>query len=247
LKVPSRQEFELNELEWWGNWAKLEWVRENTYLLTSKKMPEVFFNRGGLVACQSFESSITRLEERFHAMGLGAVITVRESCSGAMRKLAGLGYRKVDGMAVLAATRSHGQVNNPEVRIGPAQSGEGWSGAYLSAFYGGLDLMPTVGRVVRRLRRTYSTLLEARIGGQVAGVLALHRTGKLAGAYCVGTVPKFRRRGVAGMLLARGREIASSEGRVLFLQALESEGAGRFYLKRGFDELYRKALMQKKG
>jgi GNAT superfamily N-acetyltransferase len=211
-------------------------------------MPEVFFNRGGLLTCRSSASSIRRLEDRFRTLGLGPAIMVPESCSGVVRGLERAGYLRADGMTVLAARERYFPPRKIEVRIGVARSGNEWSRAYLSAFYGDLGFLVTVRRTVRRLlRRDSTTLFEARLGGEVAGVLALHRTDRLAGAYCIGTVSKFRNRGIAGALLANAGEVALSEGRTLILQALESDGSDRFYLKRGFRELYRKALMQKKG
>ena len=100
--------------------------------------------------------------------------------------------------------------------------------------------------VARRLVRNRSaTLLEARLDGTVAGVLAVFRTRRLAGIYCVGTVPKFRRRGVAGALLDRAAEIAASEGRRLILQTLKSDGVEDFYSKRGFVDLYRKTFLRR--
>jgi GNAT superfamily N-acetyltransferase len=247
LGIPSRLELELSELKWWENWAELEWAGEGAYLLTSREMPEVFFNRGGLVSCRSPATSIGRLEDRFRTRGVRPAIMVLESCSPAIRTLEHLGYWKADGMTVLAAKEGHAPRRDIEVQIGVARSGDEWSRAYLSAFYGDLGLIAPVGRTVKRLLRSDSaTLFEARVGGEVAGVLALYRTNRLAGAYCIGTISEFRNRGIAGELLARAGEVAQSEGRTLVLQALESDGSDRFYLKRGFRELYRKALMQKK-
>lgn len=248
MGIPSRRQLELNELGWWGNWAELERAGEEAYLLTSREMPEVFFNRGGLFACRSSASSIRSLEDRFRILGLGPAIMVPESCSGVVRGLKRAGYWKADGMTVLAARKRYFPPREIEARIGVARSGNEWSRAYLSAFYGDLGFLVPVRRTVRRLLRMDSTtLFEARLDGEVAGVLALHRTNRLAGAYCIGTVLKFRNRGIAGALLAHAGEVALSEGRTLILQALESDGSDRFYLKRGFRELYRKALMQKKG
>ena len=242
-----RRELELNELGWWGNWAELEWIGKDAYVLTSGEMPEVFFNRGGLLTCGGFTSSMDGLESRFRTLGFAPAIMVYESCSGATRSLQRRGYQRIDTMTVLAAIEHSELRGGSEVEVAEARSHEGWSRAYLLAFYGGLGLLPAVERAVSRIRKAESTLLEARLGGEVAGVLALHRTSRLVGAYCVGTVPRLRRRGVAGALLARAREIASSERRTLILQSLGSDGNGGFYLRRGFVAFYSKALMQKKG
>jgi len=242
-----RRELELNELGWWGNWAELEWMGKDAYVLTSDEMPEVFFNRGGLLTCGGFTSSMNGLERRFRTLGFAPAIMVYESCSGATNSLLRRGYQRIDTMTVLAAIKHSTLRGGSEVEVVEARSREGWSRAYLSAFYGDLGLLPVVERAISHIRKAESTLLEARLGGKVAGVLALHRTSRLVGAYCVGTVPRFRRRGVAGALLARAREIASSERRTVVLQSLDSDGNSGFYLRRGFVVLYSKALVQKKG
>jgi len=83
------------------------------------------------------------------------------------------------------------------------------------------------------------------MGDETAGVLAIFRTEGLAGVYCVGTVPKHRRRGVAGALLSKAEAIAGNEGRRLILQSLASDVSARFYLERGFKALYCKQLLSK--
>lgn len=186
------------------------------------------------------------LESRSRSLGREPVVTIYESCSRARRMLDGAGYRKVDTMTVMVSTGHCLKRGTAEARIDLAQSSENWSDAYLLAFYGDLELAPEVRRVAERLQKMDSTtLLEARRRGEVAGVLAIFRTEGLAGVYCVCTVPRFRRTGIAGMLLERAKEIVSSEGRILFLQVLESDRTEPFYRECGFKVLYRKLLMQK--
>ncbi|HME19378.1 MAG TPA: GNAT family N-acetyltransferase, partial [Nitrososphaerales archaeon] len=121
-----------------------------------------------------------------------------------------------------------------------------WTVAYLRSFYGSEELAGVVGPIVSSLLQSRNvTLLEARVRGDTAGVLALFRTPMIAGAYCVGTVPEHRRRGIATALLAKARQIADSEGRVLVLQTLTSEGGAEFYLGRGFEKIHAKRVLEK--
>ena len=106
-------------------------------------------------------------------------------------------------------------------------------------------LSPTVGIARRLVEKRSTTLLEAKLDGAVAGVMAIFRTPSLAGIYCVGTVPRFRRRGVAGSLLRRASEIATAESRLMMLQTLRSDRVEEFYKKRGFTRLYQKCFMEK--
>ena len=76
--------------------------------------------------------------------------------------------------------------------------------------------------------------------------MAMFRTRGIVGAYCVGTVPEFRKKGVATALLARARQIATEEGRSLILQTLNSDGVLQFYLRRGFEVIYSKKVLTRK-
>ena len=245
MRAPARRDLEHNELQWWANWAKLEWVGKDAYLLSSKELPEIFYNRGGLLSCGSV-ASLKSLEKRFGTLRGRPALMVFDSCSRATRALADSGYRREDIVMVMAAL--DGVANEGTVEIGKAKSATTWAEAYLKSFYGELGLLSTVMRIVKPLMRVDSaTLLEGRVNDRVAGTLAMYRSNGLLGVYCVGTVPEFRRRGVAGTLLAHARGIASSEGRTVVLQTLESDRVVPFYLRHGFKVLYRKILMTKKG
>jgi len=248
LKAIRRLDLELNELKWWANWANLQWSGSGAYLLSSEEMPEVFFNRGGLTDCGARTAVVNRLEKGLIALGRMPALTVFESCHQAIGTLSRKGYEIADRMTVMEAEDGvHSRGDSP-ARVRLSSSMEKWSKAYLSAFYGELDLLPVTRKIVDRVRGLDSvTLLEAEVDGTVAGVSALFRTERLLGAYCIGTVPRFRERGVAGALLNHTWSVASSEGRSLVLQVLESDGARRFYEKRGFRAVYAKAIMEKKG
>ena len=245
MRILPRRDFELNELGWWANWAKLEWVAEDAYLLSSKELPEVFYNRGGLLSCSSI-ASLESIEEKLGASRARPALMVFDSCRRATRILDSSGYLREDVMTVMAATGKRNDAAG--VEVGRAKSAEVWAEAYLKAFYDDLGLLPTVRRIVKPLLGNGSTtLFEAKLDGEVAGTLAAYRTERMLGVYCVGTVPGFRRRGVADALLARARELALTEGRTVILQSLESDGVVTFYLRRGFRVQYRKVLMTKKG
>lgn len=248
MATPSIAGLELNELKWWSNWAHVKRLGTRAYMLTSDLFQEPFFNRACFVGCGAVSAHREKAEKEFRRLGLPPTMTVNRSCSSALRMLAESGYHPTETMSVMVATRRT-ETTNPayaDVRETSAGSVSEWTKAYLLSFYGDVTLTHAVTKVAQRLLRSRSaTLLEARLDGAVAGVLAIYRTQGLAGIYCVGTVPKFRRKGVAGTLLQRTSEIASSEGRRMILQTLRSDGAEAFYAKRGFAALYHKSFMGK--
>jgi len=246
LGAVSRRDAELNEVKWWSLWARLSWTRNGCYLLTSEEFAEPFFNRAGALSCEGIAGAASWAEERLRAQGLPSTVLVFESCAGATDALLASGYRAVDTMVVLVSKSAIPGSGGAEPVVDTSSSAGPWVSAYLRAFYGTEELAGSVIPIARRLLKAKpATLLEAKIGGRVAGTLAMFRTRGLAGVYCVGTVPEFRKMGVATRLLARAREIADAEGRVLILQTLASDGAEPFYLQRGFDRLYSKTIMEK--
>lgn len=171
-------------------------------------------------------------------------VLVFESC-GADSLLA-KGYRKVDEMTVLRSTRTTLDAGAHPLILSSSDP-RAWTLAYLRSFYGDEKLVDVVLPKVTSLMESKGvTLLEARFGKETAGVSALFRTRGIAGVYCIGTIPKFRMRGVATALLGRAREIADSEGRALVLQTLTSDGAMPFYRARGFAKVHSKLVLEKK-
>ena len=175
---------------------------------------------------------------------MNCTFVVYDSCSAA-KKLAALGYRQVDVQSVLFSKDPVGE-GGKEQEVAVTVRPEGWTAAYLRSFYGNEDLAVVVNPIVSSLLKTRgATLLESRVRGKTAGVLALYRTPGIIGVYCVGTVPEYRKKGVATALLAVARRMAEAERRTLILQTLASDGTLQFYLRRGFELMYSKLVLEK--
>jgi len=246
LRNPSRRALELNEAYWWSNWAQVAWSGSSGYLLTSESFREIFFNRVCILNCRGVNAMVAWAKGRLTAHNTVSAITVFDSCTNAARGLRTSGYRPTDTMTVLLSTGPLRTARLAQVAISERPAPDRWIHAYLEAFYGDQGLTPHVTPIVARLQELNAvTLLEATVGDETAGVLAIFRTEGLAGVYCVGTVPKHRRQGVAASLLSKAEAIAEAEGRHLFLQSLASDGTLRYYLERGFRVLYSKKLMSK--
>jgi GNAT superfamily N-acetyltransferase len=229
-------------VRWWSRWATLRWHGDG-YLFSSDELRESFFNRVGSLTCQGLAETAAWAERRLSRQGMSSTFLVFESCKGAAALLAA-GYSPVDTMTVLLSKGPIGDVGPQKVTASP--EAHEWTTAYLRSFYGSDELADVVDPIVSSLMRSRDvTLLEARVRGDTAGVSALFRTPGLAGVYCVGTVPEQRKRGIATALLAKARQIADSEGRILVLQTLTSENALDFYLARGFEKIHAKQVLEK--
>lgn len=172
---------------------------------------------------------------------------VFESCGAASKRLLEQGYARVDTMSVFASKAPVQWEAPPGWEIGATRSIETWADAYVRAFYGREDLATTVAPVLARLSTAKDvTLLESRLKGETAGVLAIFRTPGIGGVFCVGTVPEYRRLGVATGMLAKAIQMVEKEGSRLVLQALASEGSVDFYMRRGFEIMYSKQVLERK-
>jgi GNAT superfamily N-acetyltransferase len=243
LRAPEAKPAEMNEAGWWSNWARLRWRGEG-YLLSSDELTEPFFNRAGTLTCRAVRPTAAWAEAVLGASGKDSEVLAFDKCKGA-RALLGSGYEQEDVMSVLFSQAPFEA--DPRAGVVRATASENWTSAYLRAFYDEERLADVVRPIVSSLldsKRT--TLLEARVKGETAGVLAVFRTSGLAGVYCVGTVPEFRKRGVATSLLASARRSAEAEERTVVLQTLTSDGVLPFYLKRGFREVYSKRVLVRK-
>jgi GNAT superfamily N-acetyltransferase len=135
--------------------------------------------------------------------------------------------------------------------IGPRTKGKDlqeWTRTYLQAFYGDQKMSDEVAKIMRKvIKDRKASVVLARIGKEAVGCAALYRTkGNIAGAYCIGTAPEFRRRGVAAAMVGYMRELAESEGRKLILQTIASDNVEGFYLKQGFKRAYVKSLLKRR-
>ncbi len=241
----ARRAIELNEASWWSLWGKIWRPDPNSYVLTSEEFDEPFFNRAGLLSCGSASSLIDAIEGVFRGANRRPHLFVFDSCGRTNSHLKGRGYSEVDVMVV---QRSSGSGLKPTAGVLVRKAGADdigpWIDAYLLSFYGDLTLKPKVeGIVGRALRSRNSTFLVGELDGKVVGVTALHRTSGLLGLFCLGTLPRYRNRGVARTLIRSAQEIAAAENRSLVLQSLASEETGPFYSRLGFKRLYTKTLM----
>ena len=243
-KAPDRRAAELNEIRWWSKWARLRWNGEG-YLLSSAALREPFFNRAGALSCRAVTGTAAWAERILASSGVNSTFLAFDSCASA-KALISSGYRQEDTMTVLRSTTPLDDQKSEQVVV-MSDDPDAWASTYLRAFYGDEARAAAVRPIVSSLMWSRdTTFLESKIKGTTAGVLAIFRTPGVAGVYCVGTAPEFRRRGVANRLLARARKIADDEGRGLILQTLTSDGALQFYRKRGFVEMHSKSVLVRK-
>jgi len=78
-----------------------------------------------------------------------------------------------------------------------------------------------------------------------AGCTALFEKNSLLGLYCLGTLAKYRSKGIATALIAVSADIAKEKDLKLFLQSFKADGLINYYVKRGFTQIYTKEIYTK--
>jgi GNAT superfamily N-acetyltransferase len=241
--------FETNEAKWWSFWAKLEDVGAG-YVLYSDDFEEPLFNHLGFIHPESGDLSQIRdsIVRSWSLLKRPSAIISNTADFDVHRKLMeNEGYRSTDSLEVMELVRpdmlksSDFSVNKTgEARL------DKWTLAYLDAFYGSRALMEPVRRAVQvAYRADHTTFYHVEVDEQFAGVTASFVFGDVTGIYCVGTVPQFRRRGVASSMLAQVLHDSQGSGSVLVLQTFGSDRVVEFYEKLGFRSAYSKTVFQK--
>ena len=262
--LPSREErgYELNEVSWWARWVdETVWVSKNCYAVFSGTFKdEYFYNRGGFLGAERVpEDAIEAIEREFAKRKRSTPCILVEEGRPWDRLRASLsskGYTIGDRMLVMEiqSQAKSKAVPNPGVEvalIGSRSKGKElheWTRTYLQAFYGDQRLNDEVNKIMRKVvKDKKATVILARMGETPVGCAVMHRSaGGVAGAYCIGTAPSFRGRGVAATMMRHMREVAQSEGRRLILQTLASDSAEGFYLKQGFKLAYTKTFYERR-
>lgn len=248
MEEPSQVQLELNELDWWSRWANVQLYGADSYLMHSTSFPEFFFNRAVLMGCDVELSTIDQIEKGFSGFALEPFFLVPESCAVLVGDLNSRGYLVLDRMSVLVLGSPNVLTEQKAVITWVEPGGEeGWARVYSQSFYGDDSQIRGVTNVVKSAVGSHeSSFLEATVDGRLAGALALHRTKNVLGVYCVGTLPEFRGRGVAGTLLGQAARTGAAEGRSVVLQTFLSDGVEGFYLARGYARRYIKAVFGKR-
>jgi hypothetical protein len=250
LADSNEKAYEFNEISWWSNWTQTAWLNQNAYLLFSQEFDEYFFNRGGfLQITPDSRKLIEPMEHEFEARKRKPHLFLQSDQldSKLLLALAQRGYRIADQMSVMEIDDASFKVN-PDLKIEAVIESrlEDWARVYLDSFYDGESQIRPVMAIVQKLAKMRETsLLLGTIRDRPAGIVALFRTGKVCGAYCVGTHREWRRRHVASTMLEFSHRLALKEGRRLILQTILSDSVEGLYLKLGFKRTYLKDLFVK--
>jgi len=250
MDLPENDDHELNQLRWWSHWSKLIWFSRQCYALLSRDFDEPLFNHSEFLDPKAYGTDLLReIESKFWSEGLSPSFFLREAeeYRAMGSELSANGYRVYDQLSVMEIA-SPSFDGNAEVK--PEIIGEGevqrWCETYLLSFYEEKVLLGhVVGIAERVLKDGRTKLILAMHEGVPMGTLALYETENVCGAYCVGTLPRYRHTGVASKMLKFAYELSREEGKRLALQTFLSDSLEKFYIDRGFKRVYLKDVYVK--
>jgi GNAT superfamily N-acetyltransferase len=246
LNKPEVVEEELNEVGWWSHWSDVSQIGPDAFILTSPEFPEPLFNHAILLDSSSDSGSLLgSMLARFQERRTDPSFFVIEDPSflSFEDKLKAKGFAVSDRLLVMTSSSSPPlRGRGVELTLANSRIKE-WATAYLLSFYGELRLLAKVeAAAATAVTDEGTSLYVASRNGAPVGEMALYCRGGVLGAYCVGTLPKHRRTGVASAMLELARAKASDQNLTLALQTFASDGEEGFYVRRGFRREYQKLV-----
>lgn len=197
-------------------------------LVNERLAGDYFFNRASVEGCPAGEEK--KIGRVFWEKGMDCYLYFR---------VAPQSLRVVDTMHVLQSAGAGKGGNVVQVERSGIQT---WVDIFCESF-GVPDWKAEVKRIVTR-HFAKLTLLTGYVDDMPAGCAALYKENGLTGLYCLGTLPRFRGKGVAKNILLHAQHMAKADSAPLFLQTLESYGLLDYYKKMGFKIAYQKTICQ---
>ncbi|HEV8404650.1 MAG TPA: GNAT family N-acetyltransferase [Nitrososphaera sp.] len=198
-------------------------------LLNNKLEGDYFFNRASVCDCPDPVKAAGQIAKIFWEKGLDCYLYDRDD------KLAGKGFAQIDTMHVLVASSTSPNSGTKVVQIDRALLP-----LWIDVFCRSFGASEWKGEVERIMNSSFDglELLLSYHDEVPAGCAALYTKKSVTGLYCLSTVSKLRRRGLANDMLAATLRLSNN----LFLQTFGSEGLLPFYEKAGFTLAYTKNI-----
>jgi GNAT superfamily N-acetyltransferase len=209
---------EANEWSFCSLWTEKVDTRCGKALLNEKLGDDYFFNRAAVEGCP--KGAEMQVAKAFWDRGMDCYLYFRSPST----------LPAIDTMHVLKSARITGAKH--EV----VQVDLDGLPVWIDVFTGSFGVPGWRGEVERIMAVNFKNLalLLSYVEGTPAGCAALYRTGGLTGLYCLGTLSRFRGRGIAKSMFGFAQKMSEGDGTRLFLQTLGSEGLFELYAKSGF-------------
>lgn len=155
------------------------------------------------------------------------------------------GYVLYDIMSELLYEGRYALRYSPDIRNKRVERSniDEWIDVYCTSF--------EFGKYREEIRRVICNSFErlhlylAYVGNSPAGCASLFEKNSFLGLYCLGTLPKYRRAGIATALISIATNVAKERDLRLLVQSFKSGEFISYYIKRGFTQIYTKNVYTK--
>jgi GNAT superfamily N-acetyltransferase len=238
------EEMEDNENSFVALWSERVKLDCATLYANSVMIDDPFFNRVTDIDCKEFCAMLDSAEREFAKRKVKLFVY----CLSNERLKTELQKRKYvlhDTMSVLLYESRYKLKYSTDISIEKVKRDkmEDWVNVYCSSF----DSENWKNEIMRRVSNSFGSfqLYIANMKGSPAGCVALFERNSLLGLYCLGTLTKYRGKGIASALVAISADIAKENELKLFLQSFKGDGFINYYVKRGFTQIYTKEIYTK--
>ncbi len=220
---------------------------DSSYVITSSSFHEPLFDHAAILSNGlRADEAVGKAMWVFKEAGIRpAFFLLDDKRFGKTRSaLESAGFAPSGSLDVMVASASHFERRSGVVMEEVGQDVGPWVDAYVASFYDDDAPLSDVRSAVQIAAKDRDvSLMLAKRGKEVVGELALFRRGRLLGAYCVGTIPRHRRSGVASAMLAHAQGLAEGQHLSLVLQTFSEDQLVGFYVGRGFERIYSKYVL----
>ncbi|MBI2126156.1 MAG: GNAT family N-acetyltransferase [Thaumarchaeota archaeon] len=241
------QELESNERGFFSIWSDLIDFGSAKFFLNRKFPDDILFNRIIEIGVRKnkLNDAIDEVIAYFNGAGVRPSVFVTER--SIEDYLVGKHFKHVDDFNVMKLRKfMPDERRAAEVSATDASTLTEWVKAYMTSFDIAARFEQEVLKRSKMSLKKGCTLYLAKVRGEPAGTTLSYYENGITGIYCVGTLPKFRGRGIASKMLEVAIRDSGKRGdHVQCLQNLEGDKVREFYEKRGFETVFVKRVYQK--
>ena len=240
---------EHNESTFCSLWTERIKVNNCTDLFINEKFSEdYFFNRvNNILCCHDVRSVLEESIRIFSERRLKCYVYIDDSDAMVEKILLENRFTLLDTMQAFRSNINKIQYENHKINVDKIDIAllPVWIDVFCNSF-NALEWKSEVERILK-MHFNELTLLVAYVksnSSQIpAGCALLFNLHELTGLYCLGTVPSFRRQGLARKIIKVSLDIARQQSTgFLILQAFTNEGFTDFYNRLGFQLVYKKKI-----
>jgi GNAT superfamily N-acetyltransferase len=225
----------------WSDKIKLDCA---TLYVNSVMSNDPFFNRVTDIDCEEFDYMLNQAENEFVKRNVKPLVYCLSNEKLKM-KLKEYGFVLHDIMTTFLYEGRYKLQHSPDIAIDKVDKNkvQEWIDVYCSSF----DCYSWKDEIERIISNSFDSfqLYIAYVKKTSAGCMILFEKNSLLGLYCLGTLARYRRAGVATALISIAAEMVKANGLKLFLQSLNADGLVGYYVKRGFTPIYTKEIYTK--